>query len=553
MKKPVILSLDDEPHVASAIHRDLRNQYGKTYRLIKTGSGKEALEVLKQLSEKNYPVALIMADQRMPEMSGTEFLGASREYYPKARKVLLTAYADTEAAITSINSIELDYYLLKPWDPPELNLYPVLNGLLEDWWTTAVIPYDGIRVAGTLWSASCHDVKDFLARNRIPYQWLDIEKDEKAKKLVEDVVIGEKVLPIVFFPDGEVISNPEPRLLAEKVGLQTEASAPHYDVIIIGGGPAGLAAGVYGASEGLKTLLIEKEATGGQAGTSSLIENYLGFPKGVSGSELAKRATDQAIRLGCEILTTAEAVSITVQDAYKVIALRDGSEISCKALVIATGVAFNKLNLPGVSKFSGAGIYYGAALTEAINYKGKDVIIVGGANSAGQGAMFFASYARSVTLTVRGSALENKMSAYLIDQIVVQDNITVLLDTEVQEFIGEDRLEGVLIHNNVSQTSSNIPASAAFIFIGAQARTQIISDVVACDDYGFILTDKDLLSSDEKASIWKHKRDPYFLETSVPGIFAAGDVRQSSVKRVASAVGQGAIAIALVHQYLKEV
>lgn len=553
MKKPIILALDDEPHVASAIHRDLRSQYGKTYRIIKTGSGKEALEVLRQLNEKNHSVALIMADQRMPEMSGTEFLGESRQYYPHARKVLLTAYADTEAAITSINSIGLDYYLLKPWDPPELNLYPVLNGLLEDWWTTAVIPYDGIRVAGTLWSASCHEVKIFLSRNRIPYQWLDIEIDEKAKQLVDDVDLNEKVLPIVFFPDGSAISNPELRVLAEKVGLQTEASAPYYDVIIIGGGPAGLAAGVYGASEGLKTLLIEKDATGGQAGTSSLIENYLGFPRGVSGSELAKRATDQAIRLGCEILTTAEAVKITIQDTYKVIALKDGSEISCKALVIATGVAFNKLNIPGVSKFSGGGIYYGAALTEAINYRGKDVVIVGGANSAGQGAMFFAGYASTVTLIVRGSALEKKMSAYLIDQIVAQGNINVLLDTEVQEFVGEDRLESALIRNKVSGSSSVIPASAAFIFIGAKARSQIVADVVACDASGFILTDKDLIHSDEKRSIWKQKRDPYFLETSVPGIFAAGDVRQSSVKRVASAVGQGAIAIALVHQYLKEV
>ncbi|NQV14565.1 FAD-dependent oxidoreductase [bacterium] len=553
MPKPVILSVDDEPHVASAIHRDLRSRYGEKYRIIKTGSGKEALAVLKQLKAKNTPVALLMADQRMPEMSGTEFLGETRQYFPEARKVLLTAYADTEAAIVSINSIELDYYLLKPWDPPEQNFYPVLDGLLDDWWTSATIPYDGIRVAGTLWSASCHDVKDFLSRNRIPYQWLDIETDAEAKKLVDEMDEGEKILPIVFFPDGSVLSNPEPRIIAERVGLQTEASAPFYDVIIIGGGPAGLAAGVYGASEGLKTLLIEKEATGGQAGTSSLIENYLGFPKGVSGSELAKRATDQAIRLGCEILTTAEAVNIRVEGAYKIIELKAGNEIACKALVIATGVALNKLDVPGAEKYSGAGIYYGAALTEAINYKGKDMIVVGGANSAGQGALFFARYAQKVSILVRGDALENKMSSYLIDQIKAQENIQVILNTEVREFVGKNRLEELSIENIQTGERSAIPASAVFIFIGAKARTEIVSGVVDCDSSGFILTDKDLMKHGDRPARWKHKRDPYFLETSEPGIFAAGDVRQSSVKRVASAVGQGAIAIALVHQYLKEV
>ncbi len=553
MTKPVILSVDDEPHVASAIYRDLRSRYGKDYRIIKTGSGKEALDVLKQLKEKNMAVAVLMADQRMPEMSGTDFLGASRHYFPEARKVLLTAYADTEAAITSINKIELDYYLLKPWDPPELNLYPVIDGLLDDWWTTATIPYDGIRVAGTLWSASCHTVKDFLSRNRIPFQWLDIEIDEDAKILVDGLDEATKSLPIIFFPDGSILSNPEPRLIAEKVGLQTEASAPFYDVIIIGGGPAGLAAGVYGASEGLKTLLIEKEATGGQAGTSSLIENYLGFPKGVSGSELAKRATDQAIRLGCEILTTAEVVNIRIEDAYKIITLKDAGEIGCKALVIATGVSLNKLDIPGAATFSGAGVYYGAALTEAINYRAGHVVVVGGANSAGQGAMFFARYANKVSIIIRGDSLENKMSSYLVDQINAQENIEVILNTEVRKFIGTNRLESVFSENVQTGELKDIPANAAFIFIGAKARTEIVSDVVECDSSGFILTDKDLMMHGDRPARWKQKRDPYFLETSVPGIFAAGDVRKSSVKRVASAVGQGAIAIALVHQYLKEV
>jgi thioredoxin reductase (NADPH) len=417
----------------------------------------------------------------------------------------------------------------------------------------ASVPYDGIRVAGTLWSATSHDVKDFLSRNRIPYQWLDIELNQEANKLVEGLPVDNKQLPVVFFPDGMVLSNPDNRQLAEKVGMQTEASAPYYDLIIIGGGPAGLGAGVYGASEGLKTLMIEKSATGGQAGTSSRIENYLGFPKGLSGADLAKRATDQAVRLGCEILTAVEAISVKVEAPYKIIKLSDGQEISCKALVIATGVELRELDAPGVKELTGAGIYYGAALTEAINYSGKEVYVVGGANSAGQGAMYFSRFANQVTMLVRGSSLEIGMSQYLVDQIHAQANIKVKVNTEVKAVRGETKLEQIVYFNMETNREENCPVDAMFIFIGAQAHTELVDGVVERNLQGFIITGQDLVNDRKYPKGWKLKRAPYFLETSVPGIFAAGDVRQGAVRRVASAVGQGAIAVALVHQYLREV
>lgn len=553
MAKPVILSVDDEPQVLNAINRDLRQHYGKNYRILKAGSGQEALEIVTELKKRNDTVALFVSDQRMPDMEGTEFLTEAIKFYPDARKVLLTAYADTEAAITSINTIELDYYLLKPWDPPEENLYPVLDDLLSDWLAVYSPPYDGIRVAGTLWSASSHHTKDFLARNRIPYQWLDVEINSEAQTMVEAVQTEKKQLPVVFFPDGEVMINPDFQALAIKVGLKTEASDPFYDFIIIGGGPAGLGAAVYSASEGLKTLLIEKEATGGQAGTSSRIENYLGFPKGISGADLARRATDQSLRLGCEILTAQEVDRVGLDDPYKIVHLKGGQEITTKALLIATGVTVRELDAPGIKKFTGAGIYYGAALTEAANYRDKHVFVVGGANSAGQGAMYFARYSSKVTMLVRGDSLTTSMSQYLIDQIDAQDNIEVLTNTEVFEVSGNDRLQQITYFNNVSGEQTTLPAAAVYIFIGAKPHTEMIADIVECNRAGFIPTGPDLVRDGKRPKGWTLKRDPFLLETNVPGIFAAGDVRQGAVRRVASAVGYGAIAVSQVHQYLKTV
>ena len=553
MAKPIILTLDDELQVLNAVERDLRQHFRSEYRIIKSNSGVEALEVIQKLKRRNAPVALFLVDQRMPELSGTDFLDQARKFYPDAKKVLLTAYADTEAAIASINAIGLDYYLMKPWDPPEQNLYPVLDDLLSDWQATVPLPYDGIRVAGTLWSAKCHDVKDFLGRNRIPYQWLDIEIDPQARELVDRVSEDQYRLPVVFFPDGSIMIEPDNLALAEKVGLQTQATQPFYDLIIVGAGPAGLGAAVYGASEGLRTLLIEKRATGGQAGTSSRIENYLGFPQGLSGADLARRATAQAKRLGTEILTAQPALNVRIEDPYRYVTLADGKELGCRALIIASGVTVRTLDAPRVEALTGAGIYYGAALTEAANYKDKPVLVVGGANSAGQGAMFFARYASKVTMLVRGSSLSKSMSQYLIDQIEAQENIEVLVHSEVEESIGKNQLESIKIKNNETGEIQTIPAAAMFIFIGAVPHSELVSGVVETNRAGFILTGQDLIREHRKPKGWKLTRDPYLLETSVPGIFAAGDIRQGAVRRVASAVGEGAISVSFVHQYLKTV
>lgn len=553
MVRPVIFTLDDEPQVLNAIGRDLRAHFRNDYRVMAAGAGIEALEALAQLKERNTPVALFLVDQRMPQMNGTEFLAQAMKLYPAARKVLLTAYADTEAAIASINEVGLDYYLMKPWDPPEQNLYPVLDDLLSDWWATAEVPYDGIRVAGTLWSPQSHNVKDFLARNRIPYQWLDIEKDSEARTLVEAISAGAKRLPVVFFPDGATMVEPELRALASKVGLQTEAKAPFYDLIIIGGGPAGLGAAVYGASEGLTTALIEREATGGQAGTSSRIENYLGFPNGLSGSDLATRATAQAMRLGAEVLTAQEAAAVRVEDPYRYVVLKDGTELGCRALVIASGVATRMLELPGAAELTGAGIYYGAALTEAAYYRGEHVYVVGGANSAGQGAMFFSRYAEKVTILVRANSLALGMSQYLVDQIEGTPNIEVLTRAEAIAVHGTQRLEGLTLQNLDTQETWEVQTPAMFLFIGAVPRSDMLEGVVERNTAGFILTGPDLIVEGKRPSGWKPKRDPFLLETSVPGIFAAGDIRQGAVRRVAAAVGEGANAISQVHQYLRTV
>ncbi|MBE2220036.1 MAG: FAD-dependent oxidoreductase [Anaerolineae bacterium] len=553
MAKPIILTLDDEPHVLNAVNRDLRQHYGSDYRIMKAGSGAEALDIVQQLKQRNTPLALFLVDQRMPGMGGTEFLAQAIKWYPQARKVLLTAYADTEAAIASINEVGLDFYLMKPWDPPEQNLYPILDDLLNDWTATVPVPYDGIRVAGTQWSPSSHHTKDFLSRNRIPYQWLDIEQDDEARLLVDGVTNENHQLPVIFFSDGTVLINPDDRVLADQCGLHTQAAADFYDLIIIGAGPAGLGAAVYGASEGLRTLMIDKAATGGQAGTSSRIENYLGFPSGVSGADLARRATAQAERLGAEILTAQEVTNIRVEDPYRTVVLGDGTELGCKAIVIATGVTTRRLDVPGAEKLTGAGIYYGAALAEAANYKGKPVFVVGGANSAGQGAMFFSRYASKVTMLVRGSSLEKGMSQYLVDQINSQPNIEVCPRTTITEVHGSQSLEAITVHNSETGVSETIPASAVFLFIGAVPHSDMVAGVVECNRAGFILTGSNFVKNGRRPKGWSLKRDPFLLETSVPGIFAAGDIRQGAVHRVASAVGEGAVTVGQIHQYLKTV
>jgi thioredoxin reductase (NADPH) len=553
MAKPIIMTLDDEPHVLNAIARDLQSHYRSDYQIVKVGSGSEALETVQEFKRRNAPIALFLVDQRMPAMSGVEFLAEATKLYPEARKVLLTAYADTDAAIASINAIDLDYYLMKPWDPPEERLYPVLDDLLSDWLASAQLPYDGIRVAGTLWSPGSHNVKEFLARSQIPYQWLDIERDAEARELVEATAEGPPRLPMVFFPDGSVLVDPDRGSLAEKVGLRAPAQQPFYDLIIIGAGPAGLAAAVYGASEGLRTVVIEKDVAGGQAGTSARIENYLGFPKGISGADLTRRAVTQAKRLGAEILTAQEVTGVRIQDPYRLVTLDDGSELIAGALLIATGVRLRELAVPGIEPLVGASVYYGAASSEAVHYQGKRVFVIGGANSAGQGAVFLARYASQVTMLIRGDSLKKSMSQYLIDQIERTANIAVLAHTEVAAVTGTDHLETVTLKNNANGATETVPGDAIFVFIGAVPHSEVVAEIVERTPEGFILTGPDLIRDGRRPKNWRLKRDPFLLETSVPGIFAAGDVRHGVVRRVASAVGQGAIAVSFVHEYLETV
>jgi thioredoxin reductase (NADPH) len=553
MAKPIIMTIDDEPHVLNAIARDLQARYQKDYRIVKAGSGEEALEAVQEFKRRNDAIALFLADQRMPGMSGVELLEEAIKLYPETKKVLLTAYADTDAAITSINTIDLDYYLMKPWDPPEERLYPVLDDLLSDWQANVPVPYDGIRVAGTLWSANAHYVKEFLARCQIPYQWLDIEKDKAARELVEASSKDRLHLPMLFFPDGSTLVDPDLGTLADKVGMSTRAQQPFYDLIIIGAGPAGLAGAVYGASEGLKTIVIEKEAAGGQAGTSSRIENYLGFPQGISGADLTRRATTQAKRLGAELLTAQEVTGLRIEDPYRYVILKDGTELSCHALLISTGVEVRKLNVPGIEPLVGGSVYYGAAASEAVYYRDKKVYVVGGANSAGQGAMYLSRFAREVTMLFRGDTLKKSMSQYLIDQIDGTANIAVKVNTEVIAVDGNEHLETITIKNNKSGETETVPADAIFIFIGAVPSTGMVGDLIERDEAGFIYTGQDLIQNGRRPRNWKPKRDPFLLETSVPGIFAAGDVRHGVIRRVASAVGQGAVAVSLVHKYLETV
>ena len=554
MSKPVILTVDDDPQVLQAVARDLRQQYGNNFRIMRADSGMTALDTLEKLKLRNETVALFLADQRMPQMSGVEFLQKGLSMYPNAKRALLTAYADTDAAINAINKTQVDYYLMKPWDPPQERLYPVIDDLLEDWMAHFRPPFEGIRVIGNRWSPDSHQVKDFLARNQIPYEWLDVELSEEAQKLVQYAECDRLKLPLVLFSDGSSLAQPNNVQLAEKIGLQTQAEKPFYDLIIVGGGPAGLAAAVYGASEGLRTLMIEKEAPGGQAGTSSRIENYLGFPVGLSGGDLARRAVTQARRFGVEILTPQQVQGIRVQDHYRIIQLKDGSEISSHALILALGVAWRRLNMPGIDRLTGAGVYYGAAQTEARSCEGEEVYVVGAANSAGQGAMYFSKYASKVIILVRGDSLTKSMSQYLIDQIEATPNIEVRLHTSVVEAKGESSLERLILVNNVTKEQETVSASSLFIFIGAKPSTEWLDGVLEKDERGFILTGRDLTQNGRnRPKGWNLDRDPFLLETNVPGIFAVGDVRHGSVKRVASGVGEGSICVQFVHNYLSKV
>jgi thioredoxin reductase (NADPH) len=556
MAKPILLSVDDDADVLRAIERDLRSHYGAGYRVLAQDSPIAALDLLKQLKVRNDSVALMLADQRMPGMDGVGFLQQAMEIFPAAKRALLTAYADTNAAISAINEVSINYFFLKPWDPPEEHLYPQLDDLLDDWQASYHPAFQGIRVLGTRWSPRSYELRDFLARNHVPYQWVDVElsvNDPETKQLLESLGSEAANLPVVIFPDGTKLLDSVPADVAQKVGLRTRAQTSFYDLAIVGGGPAGLAAAVYGASEGLHTVMVEREAPGGQAGMSSRIENYLGFPSGLSGGDLARRAVVQAQRFGVEILSPQEAVGVRTEGSYRIIKLADGSEISCHALMIASGVQWRRLEAPGVDRLQGAGVYYGGGATEAFSCKGETVFIVGGANSAGQAAMNFSRYAERVFILVRGESLSSTMSQYLIDQIQRTPNIQLWAHASVSEIHGQTHLEEISVLCSDTNKIERVPAAAMFIFIGALPRTDWLADVVERDERGFILTGPDLLWNGKRPKGWALERDPFLLETNVPGIFAVGDVRHGSVKRVASGVGEGSVAVQFVHQYLSKV
>ncbi len=553
MAKPVILSVDDDPAVLAAIERDLRRQYRAGYRIMKAGSASEGLEAARELAARNTPVALFLVDQRMPGMSGIEFLRDVMKLHPSSRRVLLTAYADTEVAIAGINDIALDHYLMKPWDPPEQRLYPVLDDLLGEWQARVVPSFDGIRILGSQWSPQSFAAKEFLSRNRVPYQWVDLDRDATARALAELVAGSLSRLPVVFFPDGTHLIAPTHAELAAKAGMQTHANRPFYDVVVVGGGPAGLAHAVYAASEGLRTVVVESEAAGGQAGTSSMIENYLGFPAGVTGADLAQRATAQARRFGAELLTGQAVVALRREDPYRVAVLADGTELTTYTVIITTGMSARTLNVPGVEPLQGMGVYYGAAMTEAARYRDCDICIVGGANSAGQGALFFSRYARQVTMIVRAADLPQAMSQYLVERILATPNIAVVGGVEVASVEGEGELQAVVVHEIKSGERRTIPASAMFIFIGVQPHTKAFAGILERDDAGFVITGTDLPTEHGRPRGWPLTREPYMFETSIPGVFAAGDVRANANRRVAAAVGEGSAAVYSVHRYLKTV
>jgi thioredoxin reductase (NADPH) len=544
-RRPAIVAVDDEPAVLAAVSRDLRRKFGNRYRVMRAGSGAEALDLLKQVRARGEQVALLVADQRMPGLSGTDYLVQAREVVPEAKRVLLTAYADTEAAIQAINEVNLDYYLRKPWDPPEEELYPVVEDLLTTWEAAATLESGGVRVIGHRFSKDSHDLRDFLARNRVPARWLDVERDAEAREMMTVFDIDPERLPVALLEDGSILERPTSLELAERLGISAQPVGDHYDLVIVGGGPAGLAAAVYGASEGLRTVLVEREAPGGQAGQSSRIENYLGFPAGLSGSDLARRATDQARRLGAELVTVQEAVALRAEGAGRFVELTGGAVLSANTVLVASGVSYRQLDAPGFKELTGVGIYYGAALTEALACKGQHVVVIGGANSAGQAAVYFSPYAGKVTMLVRGDSLVKSMSHYLIEQIAALENIEVRTGARAVAAEGEDgHLKSLRIRNqDGSETVEQ--ADACFVFIGAAPRTDWLEGVVARDQRGFILAGPEVRDHG-----WPLTREPYALETSAPGVFVAGDVRDRSIKRVASAVGEGSMAVSLIHEYL---
>ena len=552
-KKPIILSIDDDPQVVRSIKSDLRAEYKNEYKIISTTSPEEALASLPEFKKNGDTVALFLSDQRMPKMNGVEFLEAARVHFPEAKRVLLTAYSDTDAAIKAINDVKLDYYLIKPWDPPQEKLYPILDELLDDWQSNHQPDFYGIKVLGYQYSPKSHSIKDFLAGNLKPYQWIDIETNPKGKELFNLHQLETKDLPTVLFEDSTLLKTPSIQSIASKIGLTPQAKSELYDVVIIGAGPAGLAAAVYGGSEGLKTLLIERHAPGGQAGTSSRIENYLGFPNGLSGSELARRAMAQAQKFGIEFLSPQEVQSVDTEGMYKTITLADGTKVLSKSIVITTGVDYRKLPAKCVDKFTGAGIYYGAAITEANACRNKTIYIVGGGNSAGQGAVYLSQFAEKVNILIRKPDLSSSMSSYLIDQIAKEEKIEVLGRKQILEAFGNGHLEGLAIENMENQSQEKVAADALFIFIGARPATGWLPDNFIKDNKGFLITGKELKIHQDFAKKWKLDRDPFLLETSVPGIFTAGDVRSGAMARVASAVGEGAMAIKFVHEYLSEV
>ena len=542
---PAILAVDDDAPVLRSVERDLRARYADRYRILAAGSGADALELTQELTRRGDPVALFLVDQRMPVMTGIELLREAIPLQPEAKRVLLTAYADTEAAIQAINDIRLDQYLLKPWDPPEERLYPVLDDLLEDWVASFRPPFEGLRLLSGRWAPRGHAIRDFLTRNQVPYAWHDPEADEEGRRVGATIAGGvDAAVPVVVFPDGRVLRDPTNRALAGELGLSTEATRPFYDLVIVGAGPSGLAAAVYGASEGLKTLLVEREAPGGQAGTTSRIENYLGFPSGLSGADLARRALTQARRLGAEILSSREVATLRAEDQYRTLVLDDGGELSCQAVVIATGVAYRQLEVAGAAELAGRGVYYGAATTEAILYRDMPVGVIGGGNSAGQAVVHLARFASRVHLFIRGGDVGSGMSAYLVEQIQALENVEIHTMCEAAAFEGDDHLARARFRTPDGEHGLDL--AAVFVFIGQQPRTAWLDDVVVRDERGFILTGPDI----PDWVPWTRARAPYLLESSVRGVFATGDVRHRSVKRIASAVGEGSMAVQFVHPYL---